>query len=88
MKCVDLRMRPHARMGLWLAALTASYFMAGSTQYRQTDMNDIECCKCGWIGDEEEQVIAECKWMEVKGAIVESHVCPKCGHDEFYDVED
>lgn len=51
-------------------------------------MSKIKCTKvrkCGWKGDNSE-LIEKVDKKESKecGFEVRVHVCPKCGHDEYY----
>jgi len=44
----------------------------------------IECCNCGWTGQPEEQRLVPSASLAKMGVSGHDHVCPKCGHDDFY----
>ena len=44
----------------------------------------VECCKCGWSGTEGEQAQRQSLFLQSIGVDGLDHVCPECGHDDFY----
>ena len=46
----------------------------------------VECCQCGWTGKEEQQKKIDSFSLKKFGFKGWDHVCPKCNHDEFYNV--
>ncbi|MEO5342183.1 MAG: hypothetical protein H7842_02395, partial [Gammaproteobacteria bacterium SHHR-1] len=49
-------------------------------------MRRVECCECGWIGGEDKQRLIDSPSLKALGVQGWDHVCPKCGHDEFYQL--
>lgn len=48
---------------------------------------EIECCKCGHECSHDDcVVIKDDEFSKSVGAEVTVNTCPKCGHDEFYDI--
>ena len=50
-------------------------------------MSDLyKCCECPWVGiDDQMKIIRNSSLSNDVGAEVTIFVCPKCGHDSFYD---
>lgn len=46
----------------------------------------VECCSCGWTGTEDEQKRIDSPSLKKMGVAGWDHVCPKCAHDEFYQL--
>jgi len=46
-----------------------------------------ECCKCFWVGTDDEKEKVPSEWLKKQGVAGSDHACPKCGHKEFYSAE-
>jgi len=49
-------------------------------------IQQIECCKCGWVGDENDMKKIPSPSLKKLGVKGKDNVCPECKHNEFYRV--
>ncbi|MFK5949500.1 MAG: hypothetical protein QM500_12110 [Methylococcales bacterium] len=53
-------------------------------QNERLAIEQIECCKCGWVGDENDMKKTPSPTLIKLGVKGSDNVCPKCEHNEFY----